>query len=135
MSVVFADAAYWVGLLSPTDQYHARAAEIQKTFSGKVVTTEFVLLEVANFLHRCQHRDAFVRLLRDVQADADTQLVAASDKLFAAGAELFAAGRDKEWSLTDCTSFCVMSEQGLIEALTADQHFEQAGFRALLKTK
>ena len=39
---------------------------------------------------------------------------------------------DKEWSLTDCISFEVMAELGLTEALTADHHFEQAGFRALL---
>jgi uncharacterized protein len=36
------------------------------------------------------------------------------------------------WSLTDCISFAVMSQQGLAEALTADHHFEQAGFVVLL---
>ncbi len=43
------------------------------------------------------------------------------------------AGRDKDWSLTDCISFVVMHERGITEALTADHHFEQAGFVALLK--
>jgi hypothetical protein len=40
---------------------------------------------------------------------------------------------DKDWSLTDCISFAVMEDEGIHEALTGDQHFEQAGFRALLK--
>ncbi|KAF5428591.1 hypothetical protein C5S39_11130 [Candidatus Methanophagaceae archaeon] len=40
---------------------------------------------------------------------------------------------DKEWGLTDCISFIVMGDQGLTDALTADEHFEQAGFRALLR--
>jgi predicted nucleic acid-binding protein len=40
---------------------------------------------------------------------------------------------DKEWGLTDCISFVVMQEQGLTDALTADHHFEQAGFTILLK--
>ena len=35
------------------------------------------------------------------------------------------------WSLTDCISFAVMTERGLADALTADHHFEQAGFRAV----
>ncbi len=39
---------------------------------------------------------------------------------------------DKEWSLTDCISFVVMEERGLIGALTSDHHFEQAGFSVLL---
>jgi predicted nucleic acid-binding protein len=39
---------------------------------------------------------------------------------------------DKAWSLTDCISFEVMREAGLTDALTADEHFRQAGFRAVL---
>ena len=39
---------------------------------------------------------------------------------------------DKEWGLTDCISFLVMSDRGLTAALTADRHFAQAGFVCLL---
>ena len=39
----------------------------------------------------------------------------------------------KEWGLTDCISFIVMEDNGLTEALTTDEHFQQAGFRALLR--
>jgi predicted nucleic acid-binding protein len=34
--------------------------------------------------------------------------------------------------MTDCLSFVVMEERGVHEALSADHHFRQAGFRALL---
>jgi predicted nucleic acid-binding protein len=40
---------------------------------------------------------------------------------------------DKQWSLCDCISFVVMQSRGLREALSADEHFQQAGFRALLR--
>jgi predicted nucleic acid-binding protein len=46
---------------------------------------------------------------------------------------LYDARPDKKWTLTDCISFVVMQERGITEALTGDQHFEQAGFTALLK--
>jgi predicted nucleic acid-binding protein len=46
---------------------------------------------------------------------------------------LFEQRPDKEWSLTDCLSFVVMHDEGITRALTADHHFEQACFTALLK--
>jgi len=45
---------------------------------------------------------------------------------------LFCSRADKSWSLTDCTSFVIMEDRGIRDALTGDRHFEQAGFRALL---
>jgi uncharacterized protein len=41
--------------------------------------------------------------------------------------------QDKSWSFTDCGSFLIMHDEGLTSALTHDRHFEQAGFRALLR--
>ena len=41
--------------------------------------------------------------------------------------------QDKRWSFTDCISFAVMKQMKIADALTGDHHFEQAGFRALLK--
>ncbi|WP_226889299.1 type II toxin-antitoxin system VapC family toxin [Nostoc sp. MG11] len=47
--------------------------------------------------------------------------------------ELCKSRPDKAWSLVDCTSFISMQQVGIQEALTTDQHFEQAGFIRLLK--
>lgn len=57
----------------------------------------------------------------------------ANVEIFERGVELYHSRLDKQWSLTDCISFVVMSEEGIAEALTGDHHFEQAGFVALLK--
>ena len=59
--------------------------------------------------------------------------MASSPELFASGSDLYAQRLDKDWSLTDCISFVVMRERGIAEALTADHHFEQAGFTILLR--
>jgi uncharacterized protein len=60
-------------------------------------------------------------------------IVPAERALMLDGLALYEARPDKEWSLTDCISFVVMKQQGILEAVTADRHFEQAGFVALLK--
>jgi predicted nucleic acid-binding protein len=58
----------------------------------------------------------------------------ASTTLLAQSLRLFSQRPDKEWGLTDCSSFVIMQQKGLYAALTADHHFEQAGFLPLLRT-
>ena len=60
------------------------------------------------------------------------KIIAASDDVFDRGADLYDRRPDKDWSLTDCISFEVMTDRAVKEALTGDRHFTQAGFRALL---
>jgi predicted nucleic acid-binding protein len=60
-------------------------------------------------------------------------IVASSRELFRRGFDLYADRPDKEWSLTDCISFVVMTDRRITDALTGDHHFEQAGFVAILK--
>jgi predicted nucleic acid-binding protein len=112
---------------------HARAKATAAGHQGAVVTTEFVLLEVGNFFCRGNGRAIFQTMIENLRIAEDIEIVPACADLFTKGFALFTSRPDKEWSLTDCISFVVMQERGLIEALTADHHFEQAGFVALLK--
>ena len=72
----------------------------------------------------------FVFHLRQATA---CEIVPASRELFDRALELYQQHADKEWTLTDCSSVLVMRERGLTDVLTADRHFEQAGFNTLLK--
>jgi len=58
-----------------------------------------------------------------------------TNQRFEQALELFRNRPDKQWGLVDCVSFIVMQERGLTEALTTDEHYEQAGFRALLRSE
>jgi predicted nucleic acid-binding protein len=60
-------------------------------------------------------------------------VVPLSEEIAAEGWRLFCERPDKEWSWTDCISFAVMKEREITNALTSDQHFEQAGFTALIR--
>lgn len=132
MRTVFADSYYFVALLSERDQGHARAVAFAQSFREQLVTTEYVLVEVGNSLTAPHRRSDFINLLENLRNEPKVTIIEASHALFQRAVELFTARPDKEWSLTDCTSFVVMEEHGLQQAPTADHHFEQAGFTALL---
>ncbi len=132
MTGVFADSFYFFALVSPTDEAHHRAVELSESLDVPIVTTAWVLTEVADGLSRSRHRRAFSAILSQLRADLRDTVVPASQRLFDAGCDPYNARDDKQWSLTDCISFVVMHERGLAEALTGDHHFEQAGFKALL---
>jgi uncharacterized protein len=133
MKALFADTAFYVAMLSPSDEHYAKALEFLRGYAGPTVTTEQVLTETGNFLAASGQRQAFLVLLEAIQADRQATVVWSERATFEAGLRLYAARRDKQWSLTDCISFVVMKQRGLTDALTADRHFEQAGFRALLR--
>jgi predicted nucleic acid-binding protein len=132
MTRSFADTFYFLELLNSDDPAHQRSSEFADSYRGEIVTTGWVLVEVADAMSHPTNRQLVVDFLAQLRAAPRTTIVPFSDALADEGLRLFAARQDKHWSLTDCISFVVMQREGITEALTGDRHFEQAGFRALL---
>ena len=132
MSAVFADTIYFLALLNERDATHKRAVAVSRTAGLRLVTTEFVLMELADALCQPGQRAEVLALWNVVETDPAFQLIRASTEVIQRGKKLYRERPDKEWPLTDCISFVVMRDHELTEALTADRHFEQAGFKALL---
>jgi len=133
MKAVFADTSFFLAALNPDDELHDLAIALSRETAAPRLTTGFVLLEVANAMRRGVQRAQFAEFLTRLKGHPRARIVPVSQKLFERGYDLFKSRKDKEWSLTDCISFIVMSDAGLSEALTHDRHFEQAGFAALLR--
>jgi len=132
---VFVDSAAWIALLNTRDDLHTNAIQINKNLrkqNAALVTTEFVLLEVADALCVPPLRQKFVNFFEDFYQLANLQIIEVSHSLLMAGLELYKQREDKNWSLTDCISFVVMNQEGIDRAFTSDRHFEQAGFIKLL---
>jgi len=133
---VFLDTSYAIALSSPNDFFHNRAIELadQVRAAGvRLVTTRAIILEIGNALSKQRYRRAAVKLLDALKADSTVEILPLSEQLYERAWRLYRERADKEWSLTDCVSFVVMQERGLTEAFTADEHFQQAGFRALMR--
>ena len=131
----FADTSFYVAMLNTRDTWHSLAIECSQQFRGLSVTTDFVLIELGNWLFRSGDRAAFVNLMAQLRSDPKTIIIPASRNGFDEGFNLYERRPDKDWSLTDCISFVVMHERKMSDALTGDHHFEQAGFHALLTAK
>ncbi|MEX0777345.1 MAG: PIN domain-containing protein [Phycisphaeraceae bacterium] len=131
MNRVFADTSYFIAVIAPNDSRHA-AAQAWSSHLPPIVTTAWVMTELAAYLSSPANRPLFNILLASMRDNPAVQFIPATQELFDRGAELYAARPDKGWSLVDCISFVVMQREGLSDALTADQHFVQAGFNALL---
>lgn len=132
----FLDTAFAIALISPNDAFHKKALELAnmiETTKSSLVTTRAVVIEVGNALSKQSLRKSAVALIDSMEADETVIIVSVSDDIYNEAFKLFRSRLDKEWGLTDCISFVVMKQQKVTNALTTDQHFQQAGFVALMK--
>ena len=129
----FLDTTYVQALLNQRDQYHrpARALFPRVRAAREVWVTEAVFTEVGNALADSL-RTNVVAFIERCYTTANIRVVSIDTALFRRALDFYRERPDKAWGLTDCLSFLVMQDQGLIDALTADEHFRQAGFRPLL---
>ena len=133
--VVFLDTAYAIALSAPNDQYHDLAVKLSEQLESEgvaLITTRAVVIEIGNALSKLRYRKSAIALLESLEADPSIEIVPITEELYKRAYDLYRNRLDKEWGLTDCLSFIVMRERNLAKALTTDEHFEQAGFRALM---
>jgi len=133
MTPVFADTFYYLAFLHRGDAAHDRAMALSAGLTAPIITTTWVLTEVADGAAAVGRRSSFQQLYEALRTDRALTIVPPSLGLFEGGLAFYFRHRDKDWSLTDCISFVVMKKRGPRDALTGDRHFEQAGFRALLR--
>jgi len=136
MRTVYADTGYWIALLSERDDLNETARTIAQSLSPlHIVTSEMVLTEFLNYYARSGSsvKAAATKSVEAIIADPNVTVVPQTRDLFRRSIERFKGRLDKDWTLTDCASFLIMEERGIGDALAHDRHFEQAGFRALLR--
>jgi predicted nucleic acid-binding protein len=136
MREVFLDTSFAIALSAITDQNHPKAVQLAEQIENEnvhLITTQAILLEIGNALSKQRYRSAAIQLLESLESDPNIEIVPLTNELYRAAFQLFKSRQDKEWGLIDCISFVVMENRAITEALTADDHFNQAEFYALLK--
>ena len=135
MRQVFADTSYWIALVNPRDQIHAKAVTVTQQLSPvRILTSEMVLAEVLNsFSDARPLRHVVGGMVQRLRSSRDVIIVPQTSEQFESALRRYKQAADKSWSLTDCASFQVMEAEQIQAALTHDQHFAQAGFETLLR--
>ena len=129
---LFLDTAFIQALLNPRDDYQTIAkALFQKVRNAQEIwITEAILTEVGNALS-ASHRSEAVKFINQCYQTDNIRVVTINTVLFRQALDLYNSRLDMNWGLTDCTSFIVMTMNGITDAVTADRHFIRAGLSRL----
>ena len=136
MKEVFADTLYWVAIVKPDDPYAKGAKQAEEDLGEFItVTTDEVLAEFLTSLSKggAVLRKIAANMVHAILDNPNVKVVPQSRDSFLKGLELYKNRTDKKYSLTDCVSMNVMKNKKISEALTHDHHFEQEGFKNLMK--
>ncbi|MHB1033704.1 MAG: type II toxin-antitoxin system VapC family toxin [Pirellulales bacterium] len=136
MRKVFADTLYWLATVRPHDPYAGAAQEARRAIGAcSIVTTDEVLGEFVTALAKAgpRLRERAVRIVRELLDSTGVKVLGQSRESFLHALERFLERPDKEYSLTDCCSMNAMDTEGITDVLTHDHHFEQEGYRVLIR--
>jgi predicted nucleic acid-binding protein len=138
MNKVFADTSGWAEFFVQTEPFHFEAKRLMQqwhTTGTQVITTNYILLELVALLTSPLRvpRKTTCKVIETIKATSWVTIIHIDFTTHEEAWKLLTERQDKTWSLVDCTSFVIMQQRNILEALTTDHHFEQAGFIQLLK--
>jgi len=136
MNKVFADSGYWIALSRSSDALHQKAQYLARQFRDyKIVSSELVLVEYLNDMSKLGggYRRMAVEAVKRLRNDRNVEIIPTTSQQFWEAVQYYDSRRDQRWSLVDCSSFLIMKELKIQNALAHDRDFWGAGFRPLLR--
>lgn len=131
----FADSTFWIALFNQADPDHEAAVRAiqeigrQPGAAHSLVISDYVFDEVVTTIrYRMRRHDRAVAAGQTLLESRLSRLVTVTDPTFNRAWQMFASRKDKKWSFTDCTSFVIMQDLALREAVAFDRDFRTAGF-------
>ena len=136
MKTIFVDTSALIAVGNMRDSFHSQAVRVKnelKQFGRNFITTNAILLEFGNAFSQINLRPTAVKMIEAVRCSSKWKCVSIDETLLERGFQKFKQINDKEWGLVDCISMIVSKDNEVTEIFTTDHHFEQAGFKILLK--
>jgi predicted nucleic acid-binding protein len=133
---VFVDSFAWIAAINKSDNYHVVCLKTVADLLNKQVklfTTNYVLIETINALSKADFRKAAIEFVDKLEKSPSVEIITITEETYRSAWGLYRQRTDKDWGITDCTSFEVMKMLNVKKAFTNDKHFEQAGFSLPIK--
>jgi hypothetical protein len=133
---VFVDSFAWIAVINKSDNFHKIALNIFEELLNKranLITTNYAVVETINALSKIEYRKAVIKFIYKLEKSPSVEIVKITDEIYYNAWALYQKRMDKDWGITDCTSFEVMRIFNIKQAFTNDKHFEQAGYSLLVK--
>lgn len=134
--VIFVDTFAWVAVINKSDNYHKICLKTLKLFlrkKVKFITTNYVIIETINALSKIEFRKSVIEFINKLETSPSVEIIKITDEIYNNAWILYQKRIDKDWGITDCTSFEVMRMLNIKKAFTFDRHFEQAGYSLALQ--
>ena len=134
MKSLFVDTAGWIACADGADPDHQAACAGRDDWlehEGVLITSDYVIDETLTLLRLRLGLRAAEQWWHALAASKRVIRELIHEERAEHARHIFFRYRDKDFSFTDCTSFALMRELRIRDALTTDKHFRQAGFQML----
>lgn len=132
---VFADSSFFFALAAERDFAHRSATRVFTRLlkaQRRVICSDYVIDEALTLCKSRANSLTALQLLERIESSPAIFTEWITAERFDGAKAMFRKHADHGYSFTDCTSFILMRELGISDALTTDRHFEEAGFHPLL---
>ena len=129
LAEVFADTSGWGSYFVRTETFHTEAVDLIKRWRSngtRLITTNYVLTEMVALFTRPLRvpRRGILAAVDAIKSEEWVEVIHIDPLTDAAAWDLLKQRPDKEWSLVDASSFVVLGQRMIADALTSDHHFE-----------
>ena len=132
----FWDTSGFFALVNSNDPAHSKVRQLAATIFAerrRNVTSDWVIGECCTLLIARRKPNLVRRFLDYTEQAADLIVVPCDPALMIKTKSFLRQRLDHQYSFVDCMSFVIMTERGIREAFTTDEHFAEAGFVPLLR--
>ena len=134
MKRLFVDTSGWMAMADASDPVHVDCLATRDNWlelGGILITSDYVVDETLTLIRMRLGIHAAEKWWRIYSGSPRCMTERITVDRIEKAVQWFFKWQDHAFSFTDCTSFVVMRELGILSALTTDGHFTRAGFKKL----